>query len=89
MASVVLASGAMLGMTAMVAHADSDGSSEEISPEEYPPPSEEETPTTPKPPVEQSLPDTGASASWPLLAVGGAVLIAVGGGLVLLRRRTQ
>jgi LPXTG-motif cell wall-anchored protein len=87
--SMLLASGAMLGMTAAIAHANSDDTSEEISPEEYPPPSEPEETVPPKEPVEQSLPDTGVTASWMLLAGAGAGLIVIGGGLLLIRRRQE
>jgi LPXTG-motif cell wall-anchored protein len=84
--SLLIASGVTLGMTA-IAHASSGDTSEEVSPEEYPPPAAPEETVEPKAPVEQALPKTGVGFSWPLLAGGGAALIIIGGGLLLIRRR--
>lgn len=74
--SVLVCVGMLLAPTAAMA--------DDIDPEEYPPPPVEEE--VAGPPADE-LVRTGAGSSWPWLTAAGVGLLAVGGSLVIMRRR--
>ena len=86
--ATLLAAGALIGLGMAAAQA-SDDTTEEISPEQYPPPSEPEKTVTPKLPVSTppELVRTGVELPWAMLAAGGVGLLLIGGGLLVARRR--
>jgi LPXTG-motif cell wall-anchored protein len=89
LAATLLASTVLVGVSVVAAQAASDGATEEIDPEKYPPPSQPEKTVTPKAPVSQppELVRTGVSISPTFFAVAGVGLLLIGGGLLLARRK--
>lgn len=86
-AALLMVTGALLGSTAAMAE-DGKTATEEIAPEEYPPPPKDEKTVPPKPPVDEpELVQTGVGLNWQWVAASGLALLAVGGTLVLVRRR--
>jgi LPXTG-motif cell wall-anchored protein len=84
--ALLVGAGTLLGATAAMAEAGKADKAEEIAPEKYPPPPKDEKTVPPSPPVERLVP-TGVDLNWQWMAASGAILLAVGGALVLVRRR--